>query len=240
MLRRVQATVVPVNVVAGSSKRKVRGRTFCGAEKADSARQEPDNDMGRSCDVCIHAHVTCSWPPGERRACYECTRRHDKCRIDRESVTQHAAHGSGPKKKKTQVVSQPVIDEASEEAVEELTGKEAMLEGATVEASVPVEVSAPEEVLVVNVPPCLEELIWATLQEVRKMRESVERREHFEFGIWEELRKLTTLKGREVALAQANVAPSGVVQERAAVGKIRVPGKGKKKAREPEEEETLV
>ena len=51
---------------------------------------------------------------------------------------------------------------------------------------------------------------------------------------------MTTLKGREVALVQANVAPAGVVQERAAVGKIQVLGKGKRKAREPEEEETLV
>ena len=124
--------------------------------------------------------------------------------------------------------------------MEELTGKDATPEEATVEAAVPVEVTAPEEVLVVNVPPCLEELVWATLQEVCKMRESVERSEHFEFGIWEELRKLTTLKGREVALAQANVAPAGVVQERAVVGKIRVLGKGKRKAREPDEEETLV
>ena len=152
---------------------------------------------------------------------------------------QRAARGSGPKKKKARVVSQAVIDEASEEAVEELMGKDATPEEATVEATVPVEVTAPEEVPVINAPPCLE-LVWATLQEVRKMRESAERQEHFEFGIWEELRKLTTLKGREVALAQANVAPAEVVQERAAVGKIRVPGKGKRKAREPEEEETLV
>ena len=124
--------------------------------------------------------------------------------------------------------------------MEELTGKDATPEEATVEASVPVEVSAPEEVPVVNVPPCLEELVWATLQEVCKMHESAERWEHFEFGIWEELQKLTTLKGREVALVQANVTPAGVVQERTMVGKIRVPGKGKRKAREPEEEETLV
>ena len=63
----------------------------------------------------------------------------------------------------------------------------------------------------------------------------------FEFGIWEELRKLVTLKGREVALAQGNVVLVGVVQERAMVGKIRVPGKGKRKARElEEEEETMV
>ena len=124
--------------------------------------------------------------------------------------------------------------------MEELTGKDATPEEATVEAAVPVEVTAPEEVLVVNAPPCLEELVWATLQEVRKMRESTERWEHFEFGIWEELQKLTMLKGREVALVQANVVPAEVVQERATVGKIRVPGKGKRKARELEEEETLV
>ena len=199
-----------------------------------------DNDTGRSCDVCVNAHVTCTWPPGERRACFECTCRHDKCRIDGESVTQRTARGSGPKKKKARVVSQPVIDEASEEAVEELTGKDATPEEVTVEAAMPVEVTALEEVPVVNAPPCLEALVWATLQEVHKMRESAERWEYFEFGIWEELRKLTTLKGREVALAQANVVPAEVVQERAAVGKIQVPGKGKRKAREPEEEETLV
>jgi hypothetical protein len=230
---------VPVNAAAGSSKRKVRGDA-CGVEpETDSARQEPDNDKGRSCDVCVNAHVTCTWPPGERRACRECTRRHDKCRIDGESVTQRATRGSGPKKKKARVASQPTIEEASEEAVEELTGKEATPEEATVDAIAPVGSAAPEEVPVVNAPPCLEELVWATLQEVRKMRESAERREHFEFGIWEELRKLATLKGREVALAQANVAPAETVQERAAIGKIRVPGKGKRKAREPEEEETL-
>ena len=133
-----------------------------------------------------------------------------------------------------------MIDKASEEAVEELTGKEVTPEEAMVEAAVPVEVAAPEEVPVINAPPCLEELVWATLQEVRKMRESAERREHFEFGIWDELRKLTTLKGREVALAQANVVLAGAVQEKAVVGKIRVPGKGKKKARELEEEETMI
>ena len=119
--------------------------------------------------------------------------------------------------------------------VEELTGKEVMPE------EVPVEVATLEEVPVVNVPPCLEELIWATLQEVRKMHESAERHEHFEFGIWEELRKLVTLKGREVSLAQGNVAPAGVAQESAVVGKSQVQGKGKKKARELEEEdETMV
>ena len=184
--------------------------------------------------MCVNMHVTCMWPPGKRRACFECMHRHDKCRIDGELVTQRAARGSGPKKKKARVVLQPVIDEASEEAVEELTGKDATPEAATVEAAVPVEVTAPEEVPVVNAPPCLEELVWATLQEVCKMRESAERREHFEFGIWEELRKLTMLKGREVALVQANVALAKVVQERATVGKIWVPGKGKRKAREPE------
>ena len=209
------------------------------AGKTDSARQEPDSDMGRSCDVCIHVRITCTWPPGEWHACFECTRRHNKCLIDGESVTQHTSRGSGPKKRKTWVVSQPVIDDVSEEVVEELMGKEATLEEVTVEAAVPVEVAAPEEVLVVNAPPFLEELVWVTLQEVRKMRESAERREHFEFGIWDELRKLTTLKGREVALAQANVTPAGAVQEKAVAGKIRVPGKGKKKAREPEEEETM-
>ena len=136
---------------------------------------------------------------------------------------------------------QPAIEEVSEEAaVEELTGKEATPEEAITEVDTPVEGAAPEEVPVMNVLPCLEELIWATLQEVRKMCESTERHEHFEFGIWDELRKLVTLKGREVALAQGNVAPTGVAQERAAVGKIRVPGKGKRKAREPEEEEETM
>ena len=124
--------------------------------------------------------------------------------------------------------------------MEELTGKEATPEEATIEVDAPVEGAAPEEVPVVNTPPCLEELVWATLQEVRKMRESVERHEHFELGIWDKLRKLVTLKGREVALAQGNVAPTGVAQERATVGKIWVPGKGKRKAREPEEEEETM
>ena len=161
--------------------------------------------------------------------------------IDGESVTQHAPHGSGPKKKKVRIVSQPAIEEVSEEAaVEELTGKEAMPEEDGIVNAL-AENTAPEEVLVANVLPSLEELAWVTLQEVRKLRESAERREHFEFGIWDELRKLVMLKAREVALAQGNVAPTGVAQERATVGKIRVPGKGKKRAREPEEEEeTLV
>ena len=133
-----------------------------------------------------------------------------------------------------------MIEVSKEVAVEELTGKEAMLEEAMVEVTAPVEVAAPEEVPVVNALPCLEALIWVTLQEVWKMRKSVERHKHFEFGIWEELRKLVTLKGREVSLVQGNVMPAGVAQESAAVGKSQVQGKGKKKAREPEEEETLV
>ena len=130
----------------------------------------------------------------------------------------------------------------SEEAVvEELTGKEATPEEAITIVDALAENAAPEEVPVVNAPPSLEELAWVTLQEVRKLRESAERHKHFEFGIWDELRKLVTLKAREMALAQGNVAPTGVAQERAAVGKIRVLGKGKKRAREPEEEEeTLV
>ena len=123
--------------------------------------------------------------------------------------------------------------------MEELTGKEATLEEVTIEIDALVEGAAPEEVPIVNTPPFLEELVWATLQEVRKMRESAERCEHFEFGIWEELWKLVMLKGREVALVQGNVMPAGVAQESAAVEKSRVQGKGKRKAREPEEE-TLV
>ena len=100
-----------------------------------------------------------------------------------------------------------MIKEANEEAaVEELMGKETTPEEVIVKAT------APEEVPIMNTPPCLEELVWATLQEVRKMRESAERREHFEFGIWEELRKLVTLKGKEVALAQGNIVPAGVAQ----------------------------
>ena len=129
-----------------------------------------------------------------------------------------------------------MIEEVNKEAaVEELTRKEVTPE------EVNVEVTAPEEVPIVNVPPCLEELIWATLQEVCKMRKSTERRKHFEFGIWEELRKLVTLKGREVASVQGNIALAGVAQGSAMVGKSQVQGKGKRKAREPEEEdETIV
>ena len=156
-------------------------------------------------------------------------------------MTQHAPHGSGLKKKRARVVSQPAIEEVSEEVVvEELTGKEATPEEAITEVDAPVENAAPEEVLVANAPPSLEELAWVTLQEVRKLRKSVERHKHFEFRIWDELRKLVMLKGREVALVQGNVAPTGVAQERAAVGKIRVPGKGKRRARELEEEEETI
>ena len=139
------------------------------------------------------------------------------------------------------IVLQPAIEEVSKEAaVEELTGKEVTPEEAITEVDALVENAAPEEVLVANTPPSLEELTWVTLQEVRKLRKSAERREHFEFGIWDELRKLVMLKGREVALAQGNVVPTGVAQERAAVGKIWVPGKGKRRAREPEEEEETM
>ena len=135
-----------------------------------------------------------------------------------------------------------MIEEVSEEAVvEELTGKEVTPEEVITVVDALAKNAAPEEVPVANVPPSLEELTWVTLQEVRKLRESAERCEHFEFGIWDELRKLVTLKAREVALAQGNVAPTGVAQERATVGNIRVLGKGKKRARElEEEEETLV
>ena len=206
-----------------------------------TARQEPDNDTGRLCNVCINAHVTCTWPLGKRRTCFECTCRHDKCLIDGESVTQRALHGSRPKKKKVRIVSQPAIEEVSEEvAVEELTGKEATPEEAITIVDTPVENAAPEEVPVTNAPPSLEELAWVTLQEVRKLCESAERREHFKFRIWDKLRKLVTFKAREVALVQGNVAPTGVAQERAAVGKIWVLGKGKKRAREPEEEEETM
>ena len=149
-------------------------------DRSLTVRQEPDNDMGRSCDVCINAHVMCMWPPGKRRACFECMCRHDKCLIDSKLVMQRAPCSSGLKKKRVQVVSQPAIEEVSEEAaVEELTRKEvmpeeatikvdALVEGAapeeaTIEVDVPVEGAAPEEVPVVNAPPCLEELAWATL-----------------------------------------------------------------------------
>ena len=162
--------------------------------------------------------------------------RHNKCLIDSKSVMQHALRSSRPKKKKVQVVSQPVIEEANKEVVvEELTGKEATPEEANIE------VAALEEVPVMSMPPCLEELVWATLQEVHKMCKSVERCEHFELGILEELCKLVTLKGREVASAQGNVVLVGVAQGSAVVGKSRVQGKGKRKARELEEEdETMV
>ena len=114
--------------------------------------------------------------------------------------------------------------------MDELTGKEATPEEASTE------VAAPEEVPVANALPCLEELVWATLQEVHKMRESAERGKHFEYRIWEELHKLVTLKGREVSLVQGSIAPAGVMQR-----KSQVQEKGKRKAREPEkEDETFV
>ena len=77
--------------------------------------------------------------------------------------------------------------------MEELTRKEATPEEAITKVDASVENTAPEEVPVTNAPPSLEELAWVTLQEVCKLRESAERREHFEFGIWDELRKLVTL-----------------------------------------------
>ena len=127
----------------------------------------------------------CTWPPGERQVCFECTHRHDKCLIHGESVKQHVPCGSGPKKKKARVISQPVIEEVNEEmVVAELTRKEVTPEEVNIEAT------APEEGPVVNVPPCLEELVWATLQEGPKMHESAKRREHFEYGIWGEMCKL--------------------------------------------------
>ena len=90
--------------------------------------------------------------------------RHDKCWIDGKSVTQCAPCGSRLKKKKAQVILQPVIEEVSEEvAVEELTGKEVTPDEAMVEVATPVEAAALEEVPVVNALPCLEELVWATL-----------------------------------------------------------------------------
>ena len=122
--------------------------------------------------------------------------------------------GSRPKKKKVQVMSQPIIEEVNEEAaVEELTEKEATPE------EVSIKVATLEEVPVANVPPCLEELIWVTLQEVHKLRESSKRQEHFKYRLLEEMHKLVTLKGREVASAQGNVALAGVAQGSVAVGK---------------------
>ena len=134
------------------------------------------------------------------------------------------------------MVLQLVVKEANKEAVvEELTGKEVTLETALVE------VVALEEVSITHVPPCLEELVWASLQEIHKLCESSERHKHFEYGLLEEMWKLATLKGREVALMQGNVAPADVMQGSVMVGKSHVQEKGKKKAREPEKgEETLA
>ena len=124
--------------------------------------------------------------------------------------------------------------------MEELTGKEVMPEEA------PVKVITPEEVPIMHMPPCLEELVWVSLQEIRKLHESSERHKHFEYGLLEEMRKLVTLKGREVALAQGSIMQGSimqgnVVQGNVMVGKSCVQEKGKKKARELEREaETLV
>ena len=139
-------------------------------------------------------------------------------------------------KTKAQVVLQPVIEGVSDEAaVEELMGKEAMPEEANVE------VIALEKVPIVNALPCLEELVWANLQEVHKLRDSSERCKHFEYGLLEEMCKLVTLKGREVASAQGNVTPAGTAQGNVVVGKSWVQEKGKRKAKELEkEDETMV
>ena len=93
-----------------------------------------------------------------------------------------------------------------------------------------------------NALPCLEELIWATLQEVHKLLESSERHKHFKYGLLEEMCQLVTLKGRQVASAQGNnVVPVGVVQGSVMVVKSQVQEKGKRKARELEkEDETMV
>ena len=137
--------------------------------------------------------------------------------------------------KKVRVISQPVIEEVNEEAaVEELTGKEATPEETNVK------VAAPEEVPIMNAPCCLEELVWATLQEVCKMCESAERHEHFEYRIWEEMCKLVTLKGKDVASVQGKIVPVGVAQGSVAVGKSWVQEKGKKKGRVPEQEEETL
>ena len=79
------------------------------------------------------------------------------------------------------------------------------------------------------VPPCLEELVWETVQEVRKLCEYLEWREHFEYGLLE-MWKLVAFKGRELALVQGRVTE----------GKPTVQDKGKGKAREVEgDEETM-
>ena len=114
-------------------------------------------------------------------------------------------------------------------------GKEAMLEEA------PIKAVTLEEVPIMHALPCLEELVWASLQEILKLCKSSERCEHFKCGLLEEMWKLVTLKGREVALVQGNIMPVDVMQGSVAVKKSHVQEKGKRKAREPErEEETLV
>ena len=183
---------------------------------------------GCLCDWCIKSSVTCMWPPGEWQACFECMRWHNKCLINSESIMQHMPRGSGPTKK-VRVISQPVIEEVNKEAmVEELMGKEMTPEEAFVEAI------ALEEVPIKYMLPCLEELVWENLQEVHKLHKSSERCEHFEYGLLEEMHKLVTLKGREVALAQGNVTLADVTQGSVMVGRSRVQEKGKRKAREPE------
>ena len=85
--------------------------------------------------MCLNVSVTCTWPPGGRQACFECTQQHNKCLIDGKSVTQHMLCSSGPKKK-ARVVLQPIIEQVNEEAVvEELTGKEVMLEEVNIEVA---------------------------------------------------------------------------------------------------------
>ena len=93
---------------------------------------------------------------------------------------------------------------SKETAVEELMGKEAMPEMA------PVKVTVPEEMPIMHALPCLEELVWVSLQEIHKLHESLERHTHFEYGLLEEMQNLVTLKGREVALVQGNIVPVDV------------------------------
>ena len=70
----------------------------------------------------------------------------------------------------------------------ELMGKEMTPE------EVPAEVAALEELPMVHTPPCLEELVWAGLQEIHKLCESLEWCRHFEYcwrrcGNWLPLRE---------------------------------------------------
>ena len=128
---------------------------------SSQCRPHKGETMGQSCDLCVTSSITCTRPPSKWRACYKCTWRHDKCLIHGELVTQCALHSSRLKEKKERVVSQPVIEEVNKEAaVEELMGKEAMPE------EVPIKAVTLEEVPVMHMPPCLEELVWASLQEI--------------------------------------------------------------------------